>query len=103
MMSAKEAAKHTLAAVREQNVVNALEDLIMNAAQEAQTQLHLSLDEVGAMFGEISPGEVSLPAQWPIPLRFAMTEMNRAGYDAGFAQYGDGWHLDISWKSELVY
>ena len=104
MMTAKEAAKHTIVAIKERNSLQELEALILNEAKAEQHCLQLPLHKVTEIFGEVTSDMVSVPARHPIPLRVAWSEMARAGYSVGFNQYSDlGWCLDISWKTELTF
>lgn len=103
IMTAQEAAKHTIASIRERNSLLDLEALIRDAANDERHTLSLTLEQVSSMFGQLPPCDVNLPATHPIPLRLARAELVRAGYDVNFSQGGKGWHLVISWKSSLSF
>ena len=103
MMHAKEAAKHTIAAIRERNSLQALEALILEAAKTEQHSLQIPIKRVAEIFGPLEAGDIGLPGRHPIPLRVAWAELGRAGYDVKFNQYIDGWCLDISWRTSLSF
>lgn len=103
MMTAKEAAKFTLASIRERNSLQELERHILEAAKGEQHELQLPIHIVAKIFGPLTADIINLPAKHPVPLRVAWAELLRHGYKVNFVQYSDGWCLDISWKSELTF
>lgn len=103
MMTAKEAAKFTLASIRERNSLQELEKHILDAAKNGQHELQLPIHQVAEIFGPMTADIINVPVRHPVALRVAWAELARAGYNVNFIQYSDGWSLDISWKAELTF
>jgi hypothetical protein len=103
MISAKEAAKATIAAVRERNVLNEFENLILEAAKVGEHTLYVPLAKLNELVGDLEPCDFGIPGRHPIPLRLAWAEMHRNGFVLAFNQRGDSWYLDISWKSNIAF
>lgn len=103
MISAKDAAKVTIAAVRERNVLCGFENLILDAAKTGEHTLYISLVKLNELVGELDPSEFGLPDRHPVPFRLAWAELHRNGFSLAFNQRGDSWYLDISWKSAITF
>lgn len=103
MISAKEAAKATIAAIRERNVLNEFEQLILDAAKAGEHTLYLPLAKLNELVGDLEPPDFGIPGRHPMALRLAWAEMNKNGFSLAFNQRGDGWYLDISWKTDITF